>query len=101
MLNSGKNSNLKYYVRSYLREYTPKVFSQWRLNHLLKQVDSHPNREVMLQRAAYYCKLTANSDYNRQDWNLKAVRLCDQEVTGQKAYYFDAMSIVTSMNSAN
>lgn len=91
MLNSGKNSNLKYYVRSYLREYTPKVFSQWRLNHLLKQVDSHPNREVMLQRAAYYCKLTANSDYNRQDWNLKAVRLCDQEVTGQKAYYFDAM----------
>ena len=91
MLNSGKNGNLKYYVRSYLREYTPKVFSQWRLNHLLKQVDSHPNREVMLQRAAYYCKLTANSDYNRQDWNLKAVRLCDQEVTGQKAYYFDAM----------
>lgn len=91
MLNSGKNSNLKYYLRSYLREYTPKVFSQWQLAHLLKQVDSHPNREVILQRAAYYCKLTTDSAYNRQEWEAKAVRLRDQEVTGQKAYYFDAM----------
>ena len=91
MLNSGKNSNLKYYLRSYLREYTPKVFSQWQLKRLLKQVESHPNREVILQRAAYYCKLTTDSAYNRQEWEAKAVRLRDQEVTGQKAYYFDAM----------
>ena len=91
MLNSGKNSNLKYYLRSYLREYMPKVFSQWQLKRLLKQVESHPNREVILQRAAYYCKLTTDSAYNRQEWEAKAVRLSDQEVTGQKAYYFDAM----------
>jgi hypothetical protein len=91
MLNSGKNSNLKYYLRSYLREYTPKVFSQWQLKRLLKQVESHPNRAVILKRAAYYCKLTADSAYNRQEWGAKAVRLRDQEVTGQKAYYFDAM----------
>ena len=91
MLNSGKNSNLKYYLQSYLREYTPKIFSQWQLKRLLKQVDSHPNREVILQRVAYYCKLTADSVYNRQEWGAKAVRLRDQEVTGQTAYYFDAM----------
>ena len=77
MLNSGKNSNLKYYLRSYLREYTPKVFSQWQLNRLLKQVDSHPNRDVILQRAAYYCKLTADSIYNHEDWEAKADRMSD------------------------
>lgn len=91
ILHSGKNSNLKYYLRCYLREYTPKCFSQWRLENLLKTVDVHPDREYILERVAYYCKLTANSRFNRQAWEEKAVRLRDQEITGQKAYYFDAM----------
>jgi len=91
LLHSGKNSNLKYYLRSYLREYTPKGFSQGRLNHLLKSIDSHPNRDCILLRACYYCKLTADSVWNRESWAEQAVRLRDQEVTGQKTYYFDAM----------
>ena len=54
LLHSGKNSNLKYYLRSYLRELTPKVLSQWRLAHDLKTIDRRPDREHILQRADYF-----------------------------------------------
>ena len=91
LLHSGKNSNLKYYLRSYLREFTPKVLTQWRLAHDLESIDRRPDRARILQRADYYCRLTPNSLYDHSAWEAKAVRLCDQEMTGQKAYYFDAM----------
>ena len=91
MLNSGKNSNLKYYLGSYLREYMPKLFAQSRLSYHLEMAAHHPDKDYLLQRACYYCKLTPDSSFNRQAWDEKAIRLHDQEVTGQKTYYFDAM----------
>ena len=91
MLHSGKNSNLRYYLRCYLREYTPKVFAQMQLERLLAEVESRPDRDYLMQRANYYCKLTADSVFDREAWDAKAVSLHDQQVTGQKTYYFDAM----------
>ena len=91
MLHSGKNSNLAYFLKCYLREYTPKVFAQRRLGSQLAKLEERADRDDVLQRASYYCKLTANSEFDRQAWNEKAVSLSRQEVTGQKTYYFDAM----------
>ena len=91
MLHSGKNSNLKYYLRSYLREYTPKKFFQLQLKRELSKLDERADREEVLQRVAYYCKLTRNSVFDRQAWDEKAIALRLQPVTGQKTYYFDAM----------
>lgn len=91
LLHSGKNSNIKYYLQSYLREYTPKCFSQWQLKGLLKSTDNRPDKDEILRRADYYCKLTPDSTFDRRAWEAKAIRLCNQEVTGQKTYYFDAM----------
>lgn len=91
LLHSGKNSNLKYYIKSYLREYTPKWFSQVQLERKLHKLDSIGDQEKILQRVDYYCKLAANSAYDHQAWNAKAVRLRDQLITGQKTYYFDSM----------
>lgn len=91
LLHSGKNSKLKYYVRSYLREYTPWVFSQCRLGRLLREVERRDDRDYIMQRADYYCKLTTDSSYDRRKWDEEAVRLSDQPMTGQKSYYFDAM----------
>jgi len=93
MLHSGKNSNMKYYLRSYLREYTPKIFSRMQLGRILSRLDSRPDKEEICSRADYYCKLTANSDFDRQAWSEKAVSLENQPMTGQKTYYFDAMEI--------
>lgn len=91
MLHSGKNSNLKYYIRSYLREYTPKIFSQMQLNRILRQLDQRQDKEEIMRRVNYYCKLDKGSNFNRQVWSDKAIMLQDQPVTGQKTYYFDAM----------
>ena len=91
MLHSGKNSNLKYYIRSYLREYTPKIFSQMQLNRILRQLDQRQDKGEIMRRVNYYCKLDKGSNFNRQMWSDKAIMLQDQPVTGQKTYYFDAM----------
>ena len=58
LLHNGKNSNLKYFVRSYIREYTPKIFSQIWLEHELKKLDKRPDKDYILKRVDYYCKLT-------------------------------------------
>lgn len=91
MLHSGKNSNLKYYIRSYLREYTPKIFSRMQLNRILRQLNQRQDKEEIMRRVNYYCKLDKGSNFNRQMWSDKAIMLQDQPVTGQKTYYFDAM----------
>ena len=91
LLHNGKNSNLKYFIRSYLREYTPKIFSQMNLERELRKLDSRPDKDYILQRVNYYCKLTPQGFTNREEWDKKAVCLKDQQMTRQKVYYFDAM----------
>ena len=91
LLHNGKNSNLKYFIRNYLREYTPKIFSQMNLERELRKLDSRPDKDYILQRVNYYCKLTPQSFTNREEWDNKAVCLKDQQMTRQKVYYFDAM----------
>lgn len=93
LLHNGKNSNIKYYLRSYLREYTPKIFSRMQLEHLLGQIEKRPDRDYIYQRADYYCRLTADSPIDRTQWQSEAVRLKNQPMTGQSSYYHDAMEI--------
>ena len=91
LLHSGKNSNLKYYARCYLREYTPKLFSRMQLERELRKTDRRADGHHICQRADYYCKLTRDSLFDRQAWEAKAVSLRHQHITGQKTYYFDSM----------
>lgn len=91
MLHSGKNSNLKYYLRCYLREYTPKAFSQMQLRKIIHGLDHRLDKEYIMQRVDYYCKLEEGKEFDFQAWSKKAVALKDQQITGQKTYYFDAM----------
>ena len=93
LLHNGKNSNLKYFIRSYVREYTPKVFSQMRRDKLLAEIEKRPDRDYIHQRADYYCKLSALTAEQLEPWDKKAVCLRNQPITRQKVYYFDAMEI--------
>ena len=52
-LHSGKNSNLKYYVRSYLRELMPRWLYTRQLEGLLRQVEQRPD---LLQQADQRCR---------------------------------------------
>lgn len=93
LLHNGKNSNLKFFIKGYLREYTPKFFDQWSLDRILRSLDERPDKDDILKRVAYYCKLEADTPYDRQAWDEKAICLRNQPMLPQKVYYFDAMEI--------
>ena len=73
LLHNGKNSNLKYFIKSYAREYTPKIFSQVWLEHELRKLDKRPDKDYILERVNYYCKLTPELFTNRDEWDAKAI----------------------------
>ena len=98
MLHSGKNSKLKFYARSYLREYTPRIFARRQLNRLLREAERSADHDYIMQRADYYCKLSADSTYDHRKWDDEAVSLRNQPMTGQKSYYFDAMEYARYFN---
>lgn len=91
LLHSGKNSNLKYYVNCYLREFVPAAFYRSRREQILRKLAIRPDREYILQRVNYYCKLTAESVFDKERWEQKAVAIQNQPMTNQSAYYHDAM----------
>ena len=92
MLHSGKNSKLAYYVKSYLRLWTPRWLTQRQLPGLLQAFDHRTDQEEILRRVNYYNHLTPDSPINQDLWTEKAIKLCDQPMTKQKTYYLDAMA---------
>ena len=93
MLNSGKNSKLKYYVQCYLREAMPRFLWQKQLSRLLEQMDSRPDKDYILQRTNYYNRLTAETVIDTNLWAKQSVSLKEQPMTGQSVYYHDSMEI--------
>lgn len=90
---NGKNSNLLYFLKAYMREYTPKFLTRNMLNSELAKLNQHEDKEYILQRVDYYNKLTADSKFNKQNWEKEAIAISRQPMTRQKVYYFDAMEI--------
>jgi len=93
LLHSGKNCNLAYYARSYLREWMPRAWTQRQLDRLLQEVEQRPDRDDILRRVDYYCRLTADSPIDREQWQREAVTLRDQPMTKPSPYYHDAMEV--------
>ena len=89
--NSGKNCKFVYYLRSYLREISPKWITRIQLKSQLAKFDSRTDKDYILSRVNYYNKLTNDTPINQSLWNEKAVELNNQPKTNQKTYYFDAM----------
>ena len=91
LLHNGKNSNLKYYARSYLRKLTPGIFFRMQRRHLLGQLDGRADRDEIRRRTDYYCRLTAESPIERPLWEQQAVETRHQPMTNQSTYYHDAL----------
>ena len=91
--NSGKNCKFVYYLRSYLREISPKWITRIQLKSQLAKFDSITDKDYILSRVNYYNKLTNDTPINQSLWSEKAVELNKQPMTNQKTYYFDAMEI--------
>ncbi|MBP5713258.1 MAG: lipopolysaccharide biosynthesis protein [Prevotella sp.] len=93
LLHNGKNSNLKYYIKCFLLEHTPRCFFQMRLEHELSKLDKRPDKDDILRRVDYYCKLVTKNGYNQKEWEEKAIAVKDQPMTNQSTYYHDSMEI--------
>ena len=65
LLHNGKNSNLKFFIKGYLCEYTPTIFSRMRLDSELRKIENRPDKDYIHERADYYCKLTKDMIYDR------------------------------------
>lgn len=57
----GKNNKSAYYLRCKLREFTPAFLLRRRAEMLLASLETRSDREVILDRAAYYNRLTVVS----------------------------------------
>ncbi len=90
LFHSGKNSNLAYYTRNYLREITPNVLFRMRFRHWLDKLGQRTDKAYILQRVDYYCQLTPQHSYDRQKWLQESVTVRQQKKSPQKVYYFDS-----------
>ena len=90
-LHSGKNPKFVYYAKNFVRQAWPKSWLNSRLEHELSKLEQRPDKEYIRQRVDYYCKLTADTPYDREAWEREAVELGRQPMTRQSVYYYDAM----------
>ena len=93
MLHSGKNSHITYYLKNYLRQLVPAACYRMQLKRILRKLEWMPDKEQLLRRVDYYCKLTPESPIDRQLWEHSSISIKDQPKLRKKMYYFDAMEV--------
>ncbi|MBQ7420044.1 MAG: lipopolysaccharide biosynthesis protein [Prevotella sp.] len=98
LLHSGKNSNQKYFAKAYLRKCIPSCITRMLLKRELAKLDDYPDKDDILKRVDYYCKLSFRTPFDRPQWEQQAVSIRKQPVLPQKVYYFDAMEIARYFN---
>ncbi len=88
LLKSGKNSKAAYYLRNFARYYIcPKSLSRRAREALLRRIDSRADRDYIIDRAEYYCKLREHTPLASE-----AMSLCDFKYTKsyKSVYFFDS-----------
>ncbi|MGX8695659.1 MAG: glycosyl transferase family 90 [Prevotella sp.] len=90
-LNSGKNPKFVYYIKNVIRQKVPKAWLNKRLDQELAKLDSRPDKEYIMQRVNYYCKLLPTMAYDREQWQQEAIEIGRQPMTSQSVYYYDAL----------
>lgn len=90
-LNSGKNSKLKYFIASILRTNTPRCMLRPFLHRKLDRLATRSDKDYIIDRVNYYCKLSDATPYDKRVWRAESVALNEQAITSPKVYYYDAM----------
>lgn len=88
LLHSGKNSKLKYFAKNVVRVYlVPFAFCRARLSGLLRQFASRADKEYIMQRVNYYCKLQSGAVLDNV-----SPKVGDFKLKGHRsAYFFDTI----------
>ena len=83
-LHSGKNNKFTYLLKNYLRLLVPDALYRSRLESTLKRVDTREDKDYILRRVDYYCRLTPGAQ-------LPADAPCigKHDKRWHKVYWFD------------
>ncbi len=92
LFNSGKNSNLKYYLNNYARYCIPNNYFIKNLDSDLRKLDDRPDKTEILERVDYYNKLTEITELPADSLKLgdHILKNCKRN----KAYFFDTYEYV-------
>ena len=84
IFHSGKNSKQVYYIRNFLRLcLLPDVWYRSQRNAILQSLDDRPDKEYILSRVDYYCRLAQETPLSG-----KAKRIADFHRKGHRSVYF-------------
>lgn len=89
ILNSGKNSKLRYYLTSYFWIGTPHRILSFFRKAMLSKVEQRKDWAEIKRRVDYYNRLE-RSAINSSHFQSKAIRLSEQKKTKQSVYYLDS-----------
>lgn len=93
-LRSGKNNKFLYYARAYCRKYLfPDAWCRRRRRSELAQIAARPDRDYIMDRVDYYCRIAAGDFKGGEPWRgeLYPVSECPK---CNKVYYFDSLEYV-------
>ena len=88
---SGKNPKFIYYIVNYVRQAVPKPLLHAKLEGELRKIERRPDKDYILKRADYYCRLTADTPFDREAFLCASTELRHTRKTGASVYYFDAL----------
>lgn len=102
LFNNGKNAKFPYYLKAFSRLAIPSSWLHQRLQRLLDEIESRPDREEIHKRAEYYNKLnTGISTQNegiRYTYPADMPSISDMRPGSQKVYYLDTMEYARYFN---
>ena len=58
ILTSGKNPKWLYFLKGYALRLIPAFIARWQGQRLLREIDRRPDKDYILSRADYYCRLS-------------------------------------------
>lgn len=83
-LRSGKNNKMLYYASNYARLLVPRPLFQKRLKSALLKIENRDDRDDIIRRINYYCRLKPGSEFP-----LGGIKLKNLKPEKQKVYFFD------------
>jgi len=86
-----KNNKILYYAKNIWFTMFPRCLLRPFLNHRLKALDSRDDKDYILDRVDFYCKLTDKSVYDHEVWASNAVEIGKQKKVHPSVYYYDSM----------
>lgn len=102
LFNNGKNAKFPYYLKAFSRLAIPSSWLHQRLQRLLDEIESRPDREEIHKRAEYYNKL--NTGISTQNEGIRYIypadmpSISDMRPGSQKVYYLDTMEYARYFN---